>query len=97
LEDVCVDWRILKWILTEQNGRVWSRLFWLKFTALVNIIRQLRGSWKAAEEMFASEEGLCSMELAAQSNCTLLSSFPKDIWWSQTCFNNCLSQLHKTA
>jgi len=79
-EDVCVDWRILKWILTEQDGRVGSRQFWLKFRALVNIIWQLRGSWKArnsslAEEIFASEEELCSTELAFQSNCTLLSQF----------------------
>jgi hypothetical protein len=71
-EDLGLDGRITLKLIKEWNGNVWTGLFWLRTGtggwALSNTIINLRvllnvGNFLLAEDLLASQEGLCYMEL----------------------------------
>jgi hypothetical protein len=67
---------ILKWILKEQNGRVWTWLIWLRIGTSEELLwawwsiclfQKLRGILWIGENLLASQEGLCSVGLGITS------------------------------
>jgi hypothetical protein len=67
LVDVGVDGRIFKWIFKKCDGSAWAGLIWLRIGNVAGScrwgIRTMRRISRLAEELLASQEEFCSMEL----------------------------------
>jgi hypothetical protein len=82
MEDLSVDGRI-KWILKKQGGRVWIGFIWLRIGKGGKLgscecgsepSSSIKGRNFLTEQLLASQEGLCSMELVSDVTHILISS-----------------------